>query len=87
MNKIKMLVLTALAAGTVVIGGLATAPSAHAERNALTSTLCAEIAKKWAYAGDTADLFAKYFGTDNYYYEYWNNKAADYAEQYSLWDC
>jgi hypothetical protein len=56
MNKLKMLVLTALAAATVGIGALAAAPSASA------AISCTEAIKLSATYGAQGDFFEYYVG-------------------------
>jgi hypothetical protein len=49
MNKLRMLVLAALAAATVAVGALAAAPSASAQRN---QSVCDGLKMKAKVAGD-----------------------------------
>ena len=55
MNKLKLLVLTALAAATVGTGALAAAPSASAMT--FHGFLCDEMAKRASAYGDKADYW------------------------------
>lgn len=87
MNRLKMLVLAGLAAATVGFGALAAAPPAHAERNAFTSILCAEISQRLVHASEMADDAAELYGTSSWYYVYWNNKAVNLGANYNAWGC
>jgi hypothetical protein len=87
MTKLKVLAVTALASTAVGVGALANAPSAHAERNAFTSTLCGEISKQLLHASEWADYFSEGVWSQTWYYVYWNNRAAKLAANFKAWGC
>jgi hypothetical protein len=87
MSKLKMLVLTALAAATVGTGALAGAPSASAQPNPFQSAVCGEISKRLLHASEMADDIADMYGTHNWMYVYWNNKAVQAGANYKAWGC
>jgi hypothetical protein len=77
MNKLKMLVLTALAAATVGTGALAAAPSASAAR----AVDCEALFNKFKVAHDLATIYG-YYG-DHVLYNYYTGLATAYADSYS----
>jgi hypothetical protein len=80
-NKLKMLVVTALAAATVGIGTLAIAPSASALPNIRTA-YCAEIMRQYLHWQDAADTAERLFGRDYYLTKLYRLRAAKEFNNY-----
>jgi hypothetical protein len=75
MNKLKMLVVAALAAATVGVGALAAAPSASAMP--FHDAICADLGEQLVHDGQMADDLAKVFGPDFWLVTYWNERASN----------
>jgi hypothetical protein len=81
MYKLRMLVLTALAAGTVGIGALATAPSASALPS-ICAIACAEIKREYLHWEDAANTAERLSGRDYYLTKLYRLRAAKEFNDY-----
>ena len=81
MNKLKMLVLTALTATTVGMGALASAPSASAALP-IWETVCEEMKGEYLHWTDAANTAERLWGLDHWLTKLYRLRAAHEYNEY-----